>query len=116
MIYGEVNNQMFNTDFQYNYWYCPNTKLRPEGGGGGGVKIDFPDFTYLIRAAGDKQEEKNRTEIWPWGKVNLIFREQRQIAKFCTMELWVTAQGKTVPSFSFWVWPVFPTRGLLTFY
>ena len=30
---------------------------------GGGVKVDFPVFTYLIRAAGDKQEEKNRTEI-----------------------------------------------------
>ena len=37
--------------------------LRPEGGGGGGVKVDFPVFTYLIRAAGDEQEEKNRTEI-----------------------------------------------------
>ena len=34
--------------------------LRPEGGGGG-VKVDFPVFTYLIRAAGDEQEEKNRT-------------------------------------------------------
>ena len=33
--------------------------LRPEGG----VKVDFPVFTYLIRAAGDEQEEKNRTEI-----------------------------------------------------
>ena len=36
--------------------------LRPEGGGGGGgggVKVDFPVFTYLIRAAGDEQEEKN---------------------------------------------------------
>ena len=33
------------------------------GGGGGGVKVDFPVFTYLIRAAGDEQEEKNRTEI-----------------------------------------------------
>ena len=33
--------------------------LRPEGrGGGGGVKVDFPVFTYLIRAAGDEQEEK----------------------------------------------------------
>ena len=31
--------------------------LRPEGGGGG-VKVDFPVFTYLIRAAGDEQEEK----------------------------------------------------------
>ena len=31
--------------------------LRPEGG----VKVDFPVFTYLIRAAGDEQEEKNRT-------------------------------------------------------
>ena len=30
---------------------------------GGGVKVDFPVFTYLIRAAGDEQEEKNRTEI-----------------------------------------------------
>ena len=29
------------------------------GGGGGGVKVDFPVFTYLIRAAGDEQEEKN---------------------------------------------------------
>ena len=29
----------------------------------GGVKVDFPVFTYLIRAAGDEQEEKNRTEI-----------------------------------------------------
>ena len=39
-------------------------ELRPEGGGGGGgVKVDFPVFTYLIRAAGDEQEEKNRTEI-----------------------------------------------------
>ena len=40
--------------------------LRPEGGGGGGgggVKVDFPVFTYLIRAAEDEQEEKNRTEI-----------------------------------------------------
>ena len=38
--------------------------LRPEGGGGGGgVKVDFPVFTYLIRAAGDEQEEKNWTEI-----------------------------------------------------
>ena len=27
MIYGEVNNQMFNTDFQYNYRYCPNLNL-----------------------------------------------------------------------------------------
>ena len=27
MIYDEVNNQMFKTDFQYNYWYCPNAKL-----------------------------------------------------------------------------------------
>ena len=27
MIYGEVNNQMFITKFQYNYWYFPNTKL-----------------------------------------------------------------------------------------
>ena len=36
------------------------TMLRPEGGG---VKVDFPVFTYLIRAAGDEQEEKNRTEI-----------------------------------------------------
>ena len=36
--------------------------LRPEGGGGGGgVKVDFPVFTYFIRAAGDEQEEKNRT-------------------------------------------------------
>ena len=26
--------------------------------GGGGVKVDFPVFTYLIRAAGDEQEEK----------------------------------------------------------
>ena len=26
-------------------------RLRPEGGGG--VKVDFPVFTYLIRAAGD---------------------------------------------------------------
>ena len=32
-------------------------------GGGGGVKVDFPVFTYLIRAAGDEQEEKNRTKI-----------------------------------------------------
>ena len=24
----------------------------------GGVKVDFPVFTYLIRAAGDEQEEK----------------------------------------------------------
>ena len=32
-------------------------------GGGGGVKVDFPVFTYLIRAAGDEQEEKKRTEI-----------------------------------------------------
>ena len=34
--------------------------LRPEGGGGGGggVKVDFPVFKYLIRAAGDEQEEK----------------------------------------------------------
>ena len=30
--------------------------LRPEGGGGG-VKVDFPVFTYLTRAAGDEQEE-----------------------------------------------------------
>ena len=37
-------------------------QLRPEGGGGG-VKVDFPVFTYLIRAAGVEQEEKNRTEI-----------------------------------------------------
>ena len=37
------------------------SSLRPEGGGG--VKVDFPVFTYLIRAAGDEQEEKNRTEI-----------------------------------------------------
>ena len=37
-----------------------NIKAR---GGGGGVKVDFPVFTYLIRAAGDEQEEKNRTEI-----------------------------------------------------
>ena len=29
--------------------------LRPGGGGG----VDFPVFTYLIRAAGDEQEEKN---------------------------------------------------------
>ena len=35
-----------------------NAGLRPEGGGGGGVKVDFPVFTYLIRAAGDEQEEK----------------------------------------------------------
>ena len=27
ILYGEVNNQMLNTDFEYNYWYCPNTKL-----------------------------------------------------------------------------------------
>ena len=27
-------------------------------GGGGGVKVDFPVFTYLIRAAGDEQEKK----------------------------------------------------------
>ena len=30
MIYGEVNNQMFNTDFQYNYWlsqYKVNLKI-----------------------------------------------------------------------------------------
>ena len=40
-----------------------NLILRPEGGGGGGVKDDFPVFTYLIRAAGDKQEDKNWTEI-----------------------------------------------------
>ena len=30
---------------------------------GGGVKVDFPVFTYLIRAAGDEQEENNQTEI-----------------------------------------------------
>ena len=36
-----------------------NVLLRPEGGGGGGgVKVDFPVFTYLIRAAEDEQEEK----------------------------------------------------------
>ena len=44
-------------------WYI---QLRPEGGGGGGggggVKVDFPVFTHLIRAAGDELEEKNRTE------------------------------------------------------
>ena len=33
----------------------PYVKAR---GGGGGVKVDFPVFTYLIRAAGDEQEEK----------------------------------------------------------
>ena len=38
----------------------PPPPLRPEGGGGG-VKVEFPVFTYLIRAAGDEQEEKNRT-------------------------------------------------------
>ena len=37
--------------------------VKARGGGGGGVKVDFPVFTYLIRAAGDEQEEKNRTEI-----------------------------------------------------
>ena len=31
--------------------------LRPEGGGGG-VKVDFPVFTYLIRAAENEQEKK----------------------------------------------------------
>ena len=30
---------------------------------GGRVKIGFPDFTYLIRAAGDEQVEKNRIKI-----------------------------------------------------
>ena len=70
--------------------------LRPEGGGGGGggggVKVDFTVFTYLIRAAGDEQEGKkpernltpNSTVFRIWGKINLIFREQRQISKFCT--------------------------------
>ena len=39
-----------------------NVKARGGGGGGGwGVKIVFPVFTYLIRAAGEEQEEKNRT-------------------------------------------------------
>ena len=32
--------------------------VKARGGGGGGVKVDFPVFTYLIRAAGDEQEEK----------------------------------------------------------
>ena len=32
---------------------------RVKARGGGGVKFDFPVFTYLIRAAGDEQEEKN---------------------------------------------------------
>ena len=34
-----------------------------KGQRGGGLKVDFTVFTYLIRAAGDEQEEKNRTVI-----------------------------------------------------
>ena len=45
---------------EYNVVYV---LILARGGGGGGVKVDFPVFTYLIRAAGDEQEEKNRTEI-----------------------------------------------------
>ena len=41
----------------------PLVLLKPEREGGGGVKVDFPLFTYLIRAAGDEQEEKKRSEI-----------------------------------------------------
>ena len=47
--------------FFFSLFSTHGLKLRPEGGGG--VKVDFPVFTYLIRASGDKQEEKNRTEI-----------------------------------------------------
>ena len=32
---------------------------------GGGVKIVFPVFTYLIRAARDEQVEKNCIKTWP---------------------------------------------------
>ena len=32
--------------------------IKARGGRGGGVKVDFPVFTYLIRAAGDEQEGK----------------------------------------------------------
>ena len=39
--------------------YANNCVLKARGG----VKVDFPVFTYLIRAAGDEQEEKNWTEI-----------------------------------------------------
>ena len=41
--------------------HSQHSHLRPEGGGG--IKIVFPVFTYLIGAAGEEQEEKNRTEI-----------------------------------------------------
>ena len=47
----------FNITDMMDFGY--RTHLRPEGGG----EVDFPVFTYLIRAAGDEQEEKNRTEI-----------------------------------------------------
>ena len=35
-----------------------NRTIEARGGGGWGIKIVFPVFTYLIRAAGDRQEEK----------------------------------------------------------
>ena len=59
----------------------PNTNIVKARGGGGGVKVDFPVFTYLIRAAGEEQEEKI-PKITFCHFVNLIFQEQRQKSKF----------------------------------
>ena len=55
-VNGIIDNVTVTRDVRYN------VTLRPEGGGAV-VKIIFSVLTYLIRAAGGEQEEKNRTEI-----------------------------------------------------